>query len=208
MSIKKDLVINNLKIVDTNEVYNNWSALTVSGGVNIKKGLKIGFQSNPVNGLISFDNDNLLSYSDKYGWDMLNNHNYYSEIIFPDEYLINEKNIIKDKNSKNIIEIEMPIDDIKLFYLKIPVETLDFDELKFNINLINNNNNVIKLIIINNSENQEEIKIEFNNNNNNNFNYIENYDNIIKKGSNTEFELNIIDDNIFIKKFNYFSKKV
>ena len=204
MSIKKDLVINNLKVIDTNEVYNNWSAMTVSGGVNIKKGLKIGFQSNPVNGLISFDNDNLLSYSDKYGWDMLNNHNYYSEIIFPEEYLINEKNIIKEKNNKNIIEIDLPIDDLKLFYFKIPEETLEFDELKFNLNIINNNNNVIKLIIINNSSEKENIKIEFNNNYN--FHYIENYNDFIMKSSKTEFELNIIEYNIFIKNFRYLTR--
>jgi hypothetical protein len=204
MSIKKDLVINNLKVIDTNEVYNNWSAITVSGGVNIKKGLKIGFQSNPVNGLISFDNDNLLSYSDKYGWDMLNNHNYYSEIIFPEEYLINEKNIIKNKNSKNIIEIDLPIDDLKLFYFKIPEETLEFDELKFNLNIINNNNNVVKLIILNNSPERDNIKIEFNNNYN--FHYIENYNDLIMKSSKTEFELNIIEENIFIKNFRYLTR--
>ena len=201
MSIKKDLVINNLKVIDKNEVYDNWSALSVNGGAVIKKGLKIGFQANPVNGLVSFDNDNLLSFSDKYGWDILNNRNFFSEILFPDEFKQNSKNVIKETDKKEILNLDLTIDDLKLFYFKIPDDASKIDEIVFNINMINNHNNIIKIFIINESTN-DSIIINFNNS----FKiyYIEQYNNIINKEDNCELILNIFDDKIFVKKYKYF----
>lgn len=160
--MNKDLVVNNLKINNNNDLTNDMASIISNGSLLIKKGIKIGFQSNPINGMIVFDNDNFLGYSNKFGWDIINNHNFFLEIILPDEFKLNpDKNIIV-QDDKNIFNLDLNIEDSKYFYLKFDNNTLKI-KLLININLVNNYNNIIKIIFIN--ESQNDIDFSFTNTN-------------------------------------------
>lgn len=217
-----DISVQNIKVLNDREVsiIENkdedyiFSALTVSGGVAIKKGLSIGYQERMVPGLLIYDDENFYGFSEKYGLSLLSNHTEYNELKLPSNIFENrEERTIQPtpKNStehfKNLkdtekeeyknLNIDLQLKDSNNFCIIIPN---DYNSTKFilmfNLKYIFDLNSIIYNIaftIINESNKSLFFKID-----NPNCYYEKNYNNEIIANSTTKIKFEVINNKYYI----------
>ncbi len=139
---RKDLIVHSLRITnqDDTNVYENpsngkifpISPLIIEGGASIQKGLQIGLQENLVAGLMIYDGENFLGFSEKFGLTLLgiNHQSMYLEIpesVFKKKIQPMQSNTIHDEKKgmeegieTKRLKMDIEIKDISSFYMKIP----------------------------------------------------------------------------------------
>jgi hypothetical protein len=139
---RKDLIVHSLRITnqDDTNVYENTSngkifpisPLIIEGGASIQKGLQIGLQENLVAGLMIYDGENFLGFSEKFGLTLLgvNHQSMYLEIpesVFKKKIQPMQSNTIHDEKKgmeegieTKRLKMDIEIKDISSFYMKIP----------------------------------------------------------------------------------------
>jgi len=226
-----DISAQNIKVLNDREVsvIENkdedyiFSALTVNGGIAVKKGIAIGYQDRMVSGLLIYDDENFYGFSEKYGLSLLSNHTEYNELNIPETIFENREERTIQPTSKNVTEhfkdlketdkeeyknlnIDLQIKDSNNFYIVIPnnYNNTKF-KLIFNITYIYDLNSIISnisFVIINESDKSLYFKI-----NNSDCYYDANYDNEIKSKCITKINLEVINNNYFIISTSIFTKK-
>ncbi len=167
MNIKKkmmrtDGILNTLKIThkdDVNSFENKKTGevqtiapLIVEGGASFNKGIKLGIQENLIPGLIIYDGENFLGFSEKFGLCLLNTYSHSTYLELPTTIFQQEKRMIQSKQSGHFnedkeenkkekivknLKIEIEVKEIPTFYLVIPeIHNYTSFELNFDINLI------------------------------------------------------------------------
>ncbi len=186
--MNRNEIINNLKIISEEDVsayedkFNNeinyMAALNCEGGASFKKGVKIGLQENLVGGIIIYDGENFLGFSEKYGMCLLSKHHNNLYLQLPDSIFADNNKIKPIQNSEisnnlqnNFYEKKLNMDievkDISYFYTIIPklYEKSNF-ELIFDIKILYDEQTFISevyIVFINPSS--KKIKIDFSQNN-------------------------------------------
>ncbi len=185
--MNRNEIINNLKIISEEEVsafedkisddIHYMSALSCEGGGSFKKGVRIGLQENLVGGVIIYDGENFLGFSEKYGMCLLSNHHNNIYLQLPESIFITEKkNKIKpvnlneqDKNSnlEKKLNMDIEVKDLSYFYTTIPkiYENSTFN-LTFDIKILYDEQTFISevyIVFINPSN--KKIELELNQNN-------------------------------------------
>jgi hypothetical protein len=139
---RKDLILHSLRITnkDDTNVYENQSngkiysisPFLVEGGASIQKGLQIGLQENLIGGLMIYDGENFLGFSEKFGLTLLgvNHQSMFLEIpesIFKKKIqpiqsntMHDEKKGIEESIETKRLKMDIEIKDISSFYIKIP----------------------------------------------------------------------------------------
>lgn len=231
MSNQKDIIAQNIKILNTKEVsiINNededyiFSALTVEGGGVFKKGLSIGMQDKMVSGLMIYDEENFYGFSEKYGLSLLSTHPEYNQLTIPESIFENkaDRNTLQpiqnkpsehfqnlkdtEKIENKILNIDLQIKDVNNFYIIIPTEySLNKFILTFDINYIYDLNSIISnlsLVLINESNKSAFFTIT-----NENCYYEDNFNKELEKNSINKLNLEIIDNNYFIISKKSFTK--
>lgn len=231
MSNQKDIIAQNIKILNTKEVsiINNededyiFSALTVEGGGVFKKGLSIGMQDKMVSGLMIYDEENFYGFSEKYGLSLLSTHPEYNQLTIPESIFENkaDRNTLQpiqnkpsehfqnlkdtEKIENKILNIDLQIKDVNNFYIIIPAEySLNKFILTFDINYIYDLNSIISnlsLVLINESNKSAFFTIT-----NENCYYEDNFNKELEKNSINKLNLEIIDNNYFIISKKSFTK--
>ncbi len=185
--MNRNEIINNLKIISEEEVsayedkfsddINYMAALNCEGGGSFKKGVKIGIQENLVGGVIIYDGENFLGFSEKYGLSLLSQHHNNLYLQLPENIFVEKKRIKpsqnnqnNDNNQKEVLEnekklnMDIEVKDISYFYTIVPkiYENSNF-ELIFNINVLYNEHTFIsEVYIVFINPTKKKIKIEFN----------------------------------------------
>ncbi len=183
-------IINNLKIISEEEVsafedkisdeIHYMSALSCEGGGSFKKGVRIGLQENLVGGVIIYDGENFLGFSEKYGMCLLSNHHNNIYLQLPESIFTEKKNKIKpianpnevdkknDNNQNNLNEKKLNMDievkDLNYFYTIIPkIYESSNIQLTFDVKILYDEQTFISeiYIVFINSTNKK-IKIDLN----------------------------------------------
>jgi hypothetical protein len=164
-------------IEDTvHEKIHTMAPLLVEGGVSVGKGIKIGIQENLVGGMMVYDGENFLGFSEKFGLTLLSNHHQstYLEIplsIFQKKILPTTSSETKDDRKFQELDgikkmnMALEIKDISTFYIRIPeIYGTSTFQLFFQIELFFEENHFvseIQLYIIN--ESKKNISFDFQN---------------------------------------------
>jgi len=217
-----DISVQNIKVLNDREVsiIENkdedyiFSALTVNGGIAVKKGISIGYQDRMISGLLIYDDENFYGFSEKYGLSLLSTHPEYNELKIPESIFENREDRTIQPTPKNVSEhfknlkdtekeeyknlnIDLQIKDSNNFYLIIPNDYTDTKFiLNFNINYIYDLNSIISNIsfaVINESNKSLFFKV-----NNTNCFYDKKYNKEVIKNSITKINLEVINNNYFI----------
>ncbi len=146
----RNLIVQTLKVTQTDDVniyedhvrdsIHTMAPFTIEGGMSVGKGIKIGVQENLVPGLIVYDGENFMGFSEKFGLTMLGVHQQSTFLELPNSLLLNNRiqptpkplsnngeNTINNNSMGNSnngglkrLNIELEIKDISNFYVKIP----------------------------------------------------------------------------------------
>lgn len=159
--MRTDSIYHTLKITNKEEVNSFENKKTgevqtiapfiVEGGASFSKGIKLGIQENLIPGLIIYDGENFLGFSEKFGLCLLNTYSHSTYLELPSTIFQQEKRKIQSKqsghfneekekeNEKTIknLKIEIEVKEIPTFYVVIPeIHNYTSFELNFDINLI------------------------------------------------------------------------
>lgn len=179
-------IVQSLKVISNDEVrvvedpvherITTFAPLHVEGGASIGKGLKIGVQENLVGGMMVYDGENFLGFSEKFGLTLLSQHHQSMNLEIP--LSIFQKKILPSVPSQSgddrkfqelegtkKMNMELEIKDISTFYIKIPevYGTVNFN-LFFQIELYFEENHFVsevRLYMIN--ESKKSISFDFQN---------------------------------------------
>jgi hypothetical protein len=188
--MNRNEIINNLKIISEEDVsayedkFNNeinyMAALNCEGGASFKKGVKIGLQENLVGGIIIYDGENFLGFSEKYGMCLLSKHHNNLYLQLPDS-IFAENKIIKplqnnelSNNSENNLNVkvkklnmDIEVKDICYFYTTIPkLYEKSIFELIFDIKILYDEQTFIsEIYIVFINPTNKKVKIDFSQNN-------------------------------------------
>lgn len=143
---RRDEILKTCKIIQTDEVqaYQDFNQevcytapFNVLGGASFQKGVRIGLQENLVPGIIIYDGENFLGFSEKFGLCLLNHHSHNIHLDLP-SHLFQKQNKIQSSESNEqrnlstlrsgmeesmtskLLNIRLEIKDIQSFYIKIP----------------------------------------------------------------------------------------
>ncbi len=121
--MNRNEIINNLKIISEEEVsayqdkfsddVNYMAALNVEGGGAFKKGVKIGLQENLVGGIIIYDGENFIGFSEKYGICLLSNHHNNINLQLPESIFIEKKQVQTERKIKPVQQNDFDFDSSK-----------------------------------------------------------------------------------------------
>lgn len=160
--MKTDGIFHTLKITNKEEVnsFDNKKTgevqtiapLIVEGGASFNKGIKLGIQENLIPGLIIYDGENFLGFSEKFGLCLLNTYSHSTYLELPTTIFQQEKRMIQSKQSGHFneekerdtkektiknLKIEIEVKEIPTFYVVIPeIHNYTSFELNFDIHLI------------------------------------------------------------------------
>jgi hypothetical protein len=140
---RRDEILKTCKIVQSDDVqaYQDFNQevfytapLNVLGGAAFQKGVRIGAQENLVPGIMIYDGENFLGFSEKFGLCLLNHHANNIHLDLP-SHLFQKKTMIQSSESNDhrsvvsndetqmiskLLNIRLEIKDISCFYIKIP----------------------------------------------------------------------------------------
>ncbi len=148
--------------------------LQVEGGASFGKGIKIGVQENLVGGMMVYDGENFLGFSEKFGLTLLSQHHQSTFLEIPPS--IFQKKILPtpptqtgdDRKFQELdgikkMNMALEIKDISTFYMKIPeIYGMATFHLFFQIEFFFEENHFvseIRLYMIN--ESKKEISFDF-----------------------------------------------
>ena len=156
----RNSIIQTLKITNQEDVnvyedsihhtIQSMAPLIVEGGMSVGKGIKIGLQENLIPGLVVYDGENFLGFSEKFGLTLLGNHPQSTYLEIPQNVFskkiqsVNRGNDYKETESIKKMNIELEIKDINKFYVKIPEIYVSSNFVfHFDIELVTNENTYI-----------------------------------------------------------------
>ena len=157
MSLQKHQVYDSIRIRNDKNISiipdsdKTFAPLTVSGSAVFGKGVQIGYSEQNIPGLLTYDGNNIMGFTEKNGWSLLSNNNLYNPIDLTD--------VNKEKKELNI---DLLVEDDQYFNINI---LEDLSKITFKISTILKNYRKIsniKLIIENKSEHNFIYKLDDN----------------------------------------------
>lgn len=144
----KDLIVHSLKVTNSNEanVYedprngniHSIAPLQIEGGMTVKKGIKVGIQENLIPGLMIYDGENFMGFSEKYGLTLLSRPHQAMSLQIPESIFKkklqstqssttqgNQQSTSSFTNEQEVgemkrLNIDLTIQDISNYYIEIP----------------------------------------------------------------------------------------
>lgn len=224
----KNLIVQTLKVTQSDDVniyedhirnsIHTMAPFTVEGGMSVGKGIKIGVQENLVPGLVVYDGENFLGFSEKFGLTLLGTHQQSTNLELPQSLFNNRiqptvKSLTGESNENGLnrsgglkrLNIELEIKDISNFYVKIPSSS-NFD-LHFDVEFLFVENCFISefhLFVINESSKNVVFNLGSKMNINMKLLREKNMDNIVKNNESVEWIMRRISNQyLFISKKDY-----
>ena len=161
----RNSIIQSLKITNQDDVnvyedsihqsIQSIAPLIVEGGMSVGKGIKIGLQENLIPGLMMYDGENFLGFSEKFGLTLLSNHPQSTYLEIPPNVFSKKiqsvngnrgsgGNDLKETEGIKKMNIELEIKDVSKFYVKIPEIYVTSNFIfHFDIELITNENTYV-----------------------------------------------------------------
>lgn len=146
MSLHKHQVFDSIRIRNNNNISiipksnKTFAPLSVSGSAVFGKGIQIGYSEQNIPGLLTYDGNNIMGFTQKNGWSLLSNNFLYN--------LIDISEINKEKTELNI---DLLVEYDQYFYINV---TDDLSKILFKINTVikdYHKTSTIKLVINNKS---------------------------------------------------------